>query len=67
MIRSIERTEVQRLAGTGALLVDVLSPSTYAKEHLPGAVNIPLRDVDRSTTGACPIERAIVVYCHDLQ
>jgi rhodanese-related sulfurtransferase len=57
MARSIERDEVQRLMGQGAQIVDVLPAREYAEDHLPGAVNLPLRKIDPS--------RPVVVYCAD--
>ena len=46
------------------VLVDALSPMSYAASHLPGAVNIPPESVDdRAPTLAPDRETAIVVYC----
>jgi rhodanese-related sulfurtransferase len=35
------------------------------KEHLPGAINIPLKQLDAESTASLDRSRAIVVYCHD--
>jgi rhodanese-related sulfurtransferase len=43
MPHSTDLAELTRLLDRGAQLVDVLAPSEYADEHLPAAVNIPLR------------------------
>jgi rhodanese-related sulfurtransferase len=57
---------VQRLIAAGAQLVEVLPREDYEREHIAGAVSIPLarlaRDADR-----LPRDRAIVVYCYDQQ
>jgi rhodanese-related sulfurtransferase len=45
--------------------VEVLPPEEYAEEHLPGAVSIPLRQLDASTTSSLDKRRAVVVYCWD--
>ncbi len=46
------------------VLVDALSPMSYAASHLPGAVNIPPESVDdRASTAIPDPEAAIVVYC----
>jgi rhodanese-related sulfurtransferase len=49
----------------GAQIVDVLAPDEYDDEHLPGAINIPLKKLDRQTTGVLQRDRPIVTYCHD--
>jgi rhodanese-related sulfurtransferase len=43
MPTEIDRHELQRLVAEGAQLVEVLPPAEYEDEHLPGAVNIPLK------------------------
>src|SRR4051812_24320442 len=63
----IGRDEVQRLLREGAQLVEVLPAVTYRKEHLPGAVNIPLKEMDRASTAGLDRDRPVVVYCFDLQ
>lgn len=52
------------LAG-GAQLVEVLPPAEYLEEHLPGAVNIPLRDVSVEGVTILDPGRPVVVYCWD--
>jgi len=51
----------------GAQIVDVLPSEEFAEEHLPGAVNIPLKELDESSAGRLRKDRPVVVYCHDLQ
>jgi rhodanese-related sulfurtransferase len=64
----IDREEVQRLLREErAQLVEVLPPGGYEKEHLPGAINIPLKTLDRETTASLDRERPVVVYCYDSQ
>jgi rhodanese-related sulfurtransferase len=47
----IHRIEVQRLlAEEQAQLVEVLPAAKFEDEHLPGAINIPLKQLDRETT-----------------
>lgn len=67
MPTSIDRHEVQRLIHEGAQLVEVLPPDEYEAEHLPGAINIPLKQLDRSTTARLAQDRPVIVYCHDFQ
>lgn len=63
----IGRDEVERLRGTGAVVVDVLPAEEYADEHLPGAINIPLRDLDATAAQALDRGQPVVVYCYDSQ
>ncbi len=51
----------------GAQIVDVLPSEEFAEEHLPGAVNIPLKELDEGSAVRLRKDRAVVVYCHDLQ
>ena len=63
----IGRGEVQRFLDDGAQLVEVLPEGAYRKEHLPGAVNIPLTKLDAQSTAGLDRNRPIVVYCFDTQ
>ena len=65
MPTAIDREEVKRLVARGAQLVEVLPPAEYAEEHLPGAVNLPLKNLDRSTVTRLDRDRPVIVYCHD--
>ena len=67
MPTSISRDEVQRLLAEGALLVEVLPEREYSEEHIPGAVNIPLKKLDRDSTATLDRARPIIVYCSNLQ
>jgi rhodanese-related sulfurtransferase len=63
----VDRDEVRRLLAEGALLVEVLPAEEYAEEHLPGALNIPLKELDRERTRTLDRSRPVIVYCHDYQ
>ena len=68
MSTPIDRDELQRLLRDEQVqLVEVLPPDEYEDEHLPGAINIPLKAIDRETTGALDRDRPVVVYCYDTQ
>jgi rhodanese-related sulfurtransferase len=56
---------LQELIAAGVQMVEVLPASEYADAHLPGAINIPLKQLDASTTRALDRDRPIVVYCWD--
>jgi rhodanese-related sulfurtransferase len=63
----IGREEVRRLAERGAQLVDVLPAEVYQESHLPGAINLPLPELDRKTADRLRRDQPILVYCNDGQ
>jgi rhodanese-related sulfurtransferase len=66
MPTSIAREEVQRLIrDEEALLIEVLPTAEYRDEHIDGAINIPLKTLDRESTGSLDKSRPLIVYCHD--
>ena len=66
-MEEIGRDEVQRLLREEAgQLVEVLPAGEYEEEHLPGAVNIPLRQLAAEARTLDP-SRPVVVYCYDYQ
>ena len=68
MAKGIGRSEVQRLvAERDAQLVEVLPAPEYEQEHLPGAINIPLKELNRQTAMQLDRSRPVIVYCHDYQ
>ena len=46
---------------------EVLPPDEYDDEHLPGAINIPLKTIDRETTRQLDRTKPVIVYCYDYQ
>ncbi len=64
----IDRDEVQRLMrDERGQLVEVLPPDEYDDEHLPGAINIPLKSLDRVTTRQLDQGVPVIAYCYDYQ
>jgi rhodanese-related sulfurtransferase len=63
----IFRDEVRALLGEGAQLVDVLPREEYEDEHLPGAISIPLKELNRQATAQLKRDAPVIVYCHDYQ
>ncbi len=64
----IDRDEVQRLiADESAQLVEVLPAPEYGDEHMPGAINIPLKELDEETAWQLDPGRPVIVYCYDYQ
>jgi rhodanese-related sulfurtransferase len=65
MSQRIELPDLQRVIDQQAQLVEVLPPTEYAEVHLPGAINIPLKQLDRDSTARLDRRQPIVVYCYD--
>ena len=63
----IRRDEVCQMMAGGAALVEVLPAEEYKAEHLPGAINIPLPQLDRQTTAVLQQDQPVIVYCYDAQ
>ncbi len=61
----IERDEVGRLLHLGAHLVEVLPAQDYEAEHIAGAINIPIKQLDSEALQKLVSDQPIVVYCHD--
>jgi rhodanese-related sulfurtransferase len=65
---SIDRDEVQRLvAEEAARVVEVLAASEYEDEHIAGAINIPLKELDEQGTRLLDRGRPVIVCCYDYQ
>lgn len=50
-----------------AQLVEVLPAPEFEREHLPGAINIPLKELNRETARQLDRSRPVIAYCHDFQ
>ena len=48
-------------------LVDTRKPEAYASSHLPGAVNIPYRTMNASTTAQLDKGALVVTYCDGIR
>jgi rhodanese-related sulfurtransferase len=64
---AVGRDEVRRLVAEGAQLVDVLPADEFAEEHLPGAISVPLKQLNAETARQLDRDRPVIVYCHDYQ
>ena len=65
MPTEINLDALDRLLAAGAQLVEVLPAKEYDEEHLPGAISIPLKQLDASTVASLDRSRAVVAYCWD--
>jgi rhodanese-related sulfurtransferase len=65
-IPKVGQTEVRRLLGNGAVLIDARFGRDYQSGHLDGAVNLPMDANDvrrRAIAASIPKNSRIVVYC----
>lgn len=65
MSETIDYHGLRRLLDEGAQLVEVLPAEEYAEEHLPGAINIPLKELDAGTAAQLDKALPVIVYCWD--
>ena len=61
----IDRARLQELLEEGAQLVEVLPANEYSEDHLPGAINLPLRRLEREARDLLDPGRPVIVYCWD--
>ena len=67
-VERISREHLQQKLEQGGelVLVDALSPMSYARSHLPGAINMPPEWVaERAPVRIPSFETEVVVYCSD--
>ena len=64
MPTGIGRDEVRTLTQQGAQLVEVLPAEEYEWAHLPGAVNLPLKQFDDDME-QLDRSRPVIAYCND--
>ncbi|GAB4411238.1 MAG: hypothetical protein Kow00106_05390 [Anaerolineae bacterium] len=60
---SVDDLSVEMIENPDLLIVDVRQPEEYAEGHLPGAINIPLRDLAKNLDALPDLNAKIVVYC----
>ena len=65
MPQPIDRDEMRRLVGAGAQLVEVLPANEYKEDHLPGAISMLLRRLEKEARSSLDRGRPLVVYCWD--
>ncbi len=65
MPQEIGFDEVRSLIDRGAQLVEVLPPPEFEEEHLPGAINIPLKTLTPDVANQLDRARPVVLYCWD--
>jgi rhodanese-related sulfurtransferase len=64
MPAGIGRDELRVRTGQGAQLIEVLPAEDFVWARLPGAVSLPLKELD-DRSGELDRSRPVIVYCHD--
>jgi rhodanese-related sulfurtransferase len=67
MPQAIDIDEIRQLLADGAQLVEVLPREEFEEQHLPGATNIPLKQMTEQATASKDKARPVIVYCWDYQ
>jgi phage shock protein E len=62
---TVEITRVRELIAVDAQLVEVLPSEEYEELHLPGAISLPLKQLDADSAKRLDPGRDVVVYCWD--
>jgi rhodanese-related sulfurtransferase len=65
MAQMIDRTKLLELLrkNSKAIVVDVLKKEQYDKEHIKGAISIPLDDLEMEAPEKLDKDDMIIVYC----
>jgi rhodanese-related sulfurtransferase len=64
-MKDLERQAVRDLMDKGAQLVEVLPRGEFEEDHLPGAINMPLRKIETEAVSTLDRTRPVIVYCWD--
>ncbi len=49
--------------GDDLVVIDTRSPEAFRREHIPGAINLPHRAMNRETTKQLDKSKVLVTYC----
>jgi hypothetical protein len=56
--------DLKRLVAAGqAVVIDVRSPEEYRQGHIPGAINLPLRQIEAGNYQRLPRDKRLISYC----
>jgi rhodanese-related sulfurtransferase len=64
-VTTVDLDGLRQLLAGGAQLVEVLPREEYKELHLPGAINIPLKQLTAESVQRLDPGRDVVVYCWD--
>ena len=60
-----DRDEVGALIDRGVQVVEVLGSEEFEEDHIPGAINLPLRRIETEALNRLDRARPVLVYCWD--
>ena len=60
-----DRDEVRALIDRGVQVVEVLGSEEFEEDHIPGAINLPLRRIETEALNRLDRARPVLVYCWD--
>jgi len=65
MVKNISRDELVKIINSGRKfkLVDVLTKESYEKEHIKGALSIPLDQIEKEAAQMLKKDDLIIAYC----
>jgi rhodanese-related sulfurtransferase len=64
-LQDLERRRLQDLIANGAQVVEVLGREEFEEDHLPSAINIPLRKIEAEAETKLDKNAPVIVYCWD--
>jgi rhodanese-related sulfurtransferase len=60
---SVDDLTIEMVENPDLVIVDVRQPDEYATNHLPNAINIPLRDLVKNLDALPDLDARMVIYC----
>lgn len=69
MVKQITRDELIKMMNSGKkfTLIDVLPKDSYFREHIQGAISLPLDDIEEKAAKVLKKDDLIVTYCASFQ
>jgi rhodanese-related sulfurtransferase len=65
MAAKVTAEQVRELVDSGGQLLEVLPHEEYEEQHLPGAISLPLKELDADAVAGLNRDKAAIVYCWD--
>jgi len=65
MATAVKFEQLSELLSKGAPLVEVLPRREYEEQHLPGAISVPLKELDAAAVAGFDRTAPVIVYCWD--
>lgn len=63
-VRTVSPSEAQELMRNGSILVDIREPAEFLREHVPGAVSLPLSDiVAGKNMASVSVHHPVIFHC----